>query len=50
MSGSMPTDLSRRAFMATTTLAALSSGVLWTQDGPRQVSSTSELPVLKTRP
>jgi len=33
MSGSMPTDLSRRAFMATTTLAALSSGVLWTQDG-----------------
>jgi pimeloyl-ACP methyl ester carboxylesterase len=33
MSGNMPTDPSRRVFVFTTALAALSSGVLWTQDG-----------------
>jgi pimeloyl-ACP methyl ester carboxylesterase len=33
MPGNMPTDLSRRGFMVTTALAALSSGVFWTQEG-----------------
>ena len=44
MSGNKPTDLSRRVFMVTTALTALSFGVLWTQDG----SAAGELNVRVT--
>ena len=44
MPGNLPTDPSRRVFIATTALAALSSGVFWTEEA----DATGELNVRVT--